>query len=426
MLVANRVSPAHVRARVAGLFQPPTPATAGPGLVGVEVELIGVKPTGSIPRPASRAEVEAALEVDPGLAGAARLTFEPGGQVELSPSPAPGLTGLLSQVARLVTRLRSCGSGAGIEFVTPGTNPWHGVDDVPLQTPQPRYHAQEARYRSVGPAGIRMMRLTAALQVGVDLGPPAVAAERWWLLNAAGPALTAAFAHSPVLEGRITGAPSTRSQIWQDTDATRTGFDGIQVGVAGGGPDPDAYLDFVLGAVAIPLPRAGEDDPAGGRSFGAWMESAATLERPDADDLEHHLTTLFPPVRPRGHFEVRYLDAVPYRWLPVAVATLAALAYDPVARRDAMQRLDGSGLGLEAWRRAARRGMADPDLRAQAVDLLEIAVAGMGRLPAGYAPGGVGDLAREFIDMYPRSARSPGDDARARFAARPEDIETWK
>lgn len=425
MLVSSRVGNAHVRARVAELFRPPA-AAAGPGLVGVEVELIGITPTDSIPSPATRAEVEAALNADPGLAAEAHLTFEPGGQVELSPPPSASVSGLLGDIDRLTARLRRAGEARGIEFVTPGTNPWHRLDQVPLQTPWPRYQAQEARYGSVGPAGLRMMRLTAALQVAIDLGPPTVAAERWWLLNAAGPALTAAFANSPVIEGQATGDASTRSRIWQNTDPTRTGFDGGQALVAEDEPDPDAYLGFVLGAVPIPLPRKGVDGPADGRGFGAWVAAGDSTERPDADDLEHHLTTLFPPVRPRQHFEVRYLDAVPYRWLPVPVAVLAALAYDSVARHAAIERLGGAAAGLDAWRRAARAGMADPELRAVAVDLLEIAVAGMTRLPAGYVPGAVRDLVSEYVGTYARAGRSPGDDALARFAANPADIEAWR
>ena len=33
--------------------------------------------------------------------------------------------------------------------------------------------------------------------------------------------------------------------------------------------------------------------------------------RPPGSDLSYHLSTLFPPVRPRGHLEVRVIDAQP-------------------------------------------------------------------------------------------------------------------
>ena len=80
--------------------------------------------------------------------------------------------------------------------------------------------------------------------------------------------------------------------------------------------------------------------------------------RPTLADLDYHLTTLFPPVRPRGYIEIRCIDALPDRWWPALVATLAAtLLDDPVAARG---RLASSA---RRWptrgRRAARDGIVD-------------------------------------------------------------------
>ena len=75
----------------------------------------------------------------------------------------------------------------------------------------------------------------------------------------------------------------------------------------------------------------------------------------DADDLAVHLTTLFPPVRPRGWFEVRYLDAQPWRWWPVPMAVLTALLDDAGAlgrRRGGLRR--ARRLGGRRPRRAGR------------------------------------------------------------------------
>ena len=47
--------------------------------------------------------------------------------------------------------------------------------------------------------------------------------------------------------------------------------------------------------------------------FADWADGRVLLggRRPTDADLEYHLTTLFPPVRPRGWLEIRYLDSVP-------------------------------------------------------------------------------------------------------------------
>ena len=46
-------------------------------------------------------------------------------------------------------------------------------------------------------------------------------------------------------------------------------------------------------------------------TFAEWIEDGHELGWPTLDDLDYHLTTLFPPVRPRGWLELRMIDALP-------------------------------------------------------------------------------------------------------------------
>ncbi len=104
------------------------------------------------------------------------------------------------------------------------------------------------------------------------------------------------------------------------------------------------------------------------------------------DDLDVHLTTLFPPVRPRGWFEVRYLDAQPWPWWPVPMAVLGALLDDPVASAAA----DAACAGLDDWAAAARDGLAAPGLQDAAAACFDAALAAMlraGEDPALVDPG---------------------------------------
>src|SRR5580704_7255686 len=65
-----------------------------------------------------------------------------------------------------------------------------------------------------------------------------------------------------------------------------------------------------------------------GLTFRDWVRDggSGTLRAPTPEDLEYHLSTLFPPVRPRGHMELRMIDAQPGDgWIvPAAVATALA------------------------------------------------------------------------------------------------------
>ena len=72
-------------------------------------------------------------------------------------------------------------------------------------------------------------------------------------------------------------------------------------------------------------------------------------------DDRYHLTTLFPPVRPRGgYLEVRYLDAQPPERMGEAITTVATLLSDSRARRDALDLLLPRAADQDqAWAEAA-------------------------------------------------------------------------
>ena len=84
------------------------------------------------------------------------------------------------------------------------------------------------------------------------------------------------------------------------------------------------------------LRRGDTWDAPTGLTFGAWADGQLPGNRPTYDDLDYHLSTLFPPVRPRGYLEVRYLDAQPGDgWIaPTLLLTaLMSAPYRPGAGR---------------------------------------------------------------------------------------------
>jgi glutamate--cysteine ligase len=264
------------------------------------------------------------------------------------------------------------------------------------QLAHPRYDAMEAYFAAVGdPWGPVMMTSTASVQVNLDIGADRTAAtRRWRLLHTVGPTMVAAFANSPVHAGADTGWRSARQRVWQHLDPGRTS--------SPRGADPStAWADYALGArVMLEQHDDGDWRVDPGPTFRDRLERA---DPPTTADLACHLTTLFPPVRPRGWFEVRYLDAQPWRWWPVPVAVLGALLDDP----EAMATAEDVCRGLDDWRAAAREGLAAPGLRAAAESCFDAAVTGLGR--AGEHPALV-DLVAAFRDRYPRLGRSPADD----------------
>ena len=188
--------------------------------------------------------------------------------------------------------------------------------------------AMEASFDRIGPHGRTMMCSTSAVQVCVDAGEGADVAQRWAALHELGPVLLAAFANSPVVHGRRTGWKSSRMASWLALDPERTRPPRHR----GRRPGPRVRA---AGARHASCCACAATAPAGcpGRCPTVHVRRVdrrrARHRRPPVADLDYHLTTLFPPVRPQGHLEVRYIDQQAGDEWVVPLAVVAALMHDP-------------------------------------------------------------------------------------------------
>jgi glutamate--cysteine ligase len=385
--------------------------TGPPERVGVELEWL----VQDADRPADPVRSERLTEAlaetfDPPLAG--RLTTEPGGQLELSSQPAP-LAGCLAGAAADLDRLRARAATAGLTLTG------LGLDSRPsiLRTAVPRYVAMDRHFARGGPEGRTMMCSTASVQVCVDAGADdAEVADRWHALHAWLPVLTGLFANSPAPGWRC-----GRTAVWAAIDPTRT--------AAPAGADPRwAYGRWALDAQLLAVRReAGSWSAPAGLTFRDWLRGGgAGLASPTWADLDYHLTTLFPPVRARGHLELRAVDAQPGDGWRVVVALVAALIDDPDARAAATAAAteaagalgaDAHGWLSPAMRVAARDAMTDPVLRRAGMTFVATAVGALTRA-------GQPELAAEvaaFGERYPARRRCPADDRATDRATAPEE-----
>jgi glutamate--cysteine ligase len=393
--------------------------TGPPGRIGVELEWLvydGRDP--ALPVDQQRVATALAGIGSPGaLPGCGRLTTEPGGQIELSSAPAVGLAACISTTCHDLAAIRQAVQPAGLCLAGQGLDP--------LRSPRrvldlPRYAAMEEFFNRGGPWGQLMMCSTASVQVCLDAGEEGDGLSsfdwRWRLLYAIGPVLVAAFANSPMHEGRPTGWRSTRQAIWARLDPGRTRAPAYAEPANGGGGRPtgpadhrSAWVQYALGAQVMCVRRSGTKSwsaPAG-LTFRDWLRGAG--ERPPTlGDLIYHLSTLFPPVRPQGHLEIRVIDAQPGDgWIvPAAVAT--ALLDDPIAGQEAMAAAETLWAQPDApWQRAAMLGPADPVIAAASLRCFQAAEAALARLGA---PARVKEAVAAFTERYVARARCPADD----------------
>ncbi|HEY6318911.1 MAG TPA: ergothioneine biosynthesis glutamate--cysteine ligase EgtA [Acidimicrobiia bacterium] len=372
-------------------FRAPAVAGSAPR-VGVELEWLPVD-AADLARPARHESVGEVVAALGPLPGASTITFEPGGQLELSSPAVPGL-GACDVLCRDLGVVREALAAAGVALVAVGLEPGHPRDRV---VHSPRYDAMEVFFDRDGTAGRTMMRSTAAVQVNLDLGEGAEAERRWRAAHDVGPVLVAAFANSPLARGRPTGWRSTRLAVWFEVDPGRT------TPVLSETPGPDSWADYALNARLMFVRRSDQESAPTGTdlTFATWLTAGHPLGWPTADDLHYHLTTLFPPVRPRGWLELRMIDALPDPWWRVAAAVTSALVTEP-AIADRVEAATRPVRGR--WRDAARHGLAEPALRTAAVECFRSAVETLN------GDGSAGDATAAFMDRYVLRGRCPADD----------------
>jgi glutamate--cysteine ligase len=292
------------------------------------------------------------------LPGGGLVTVEPGGQIEISSAPSTSVAVLITAMSADVAALDELLLPTGFKLSDLAADP-HRPPRQLLHTP--RYDAMAAAFDSFGPAGRLMMCSTAATQICLDLGSAETAADRWLAAHQIGPVLLAAFANSPRIAGALPPSASSRMASWWRLDPKRSAP-----------PATAEYLNYISRVLDTQV-------LARQRPNSGWLvESPLTLrdwitsgEPVTTSDVDLHLSMLFPPVRPQGYLELRYLDAQPAGEWIAPLALIALLFATPELVRASIRCcMPAAG----RWEQATEAGLADDVLRRCAADLLAVAL----------------------------------------------------
>lgn len=246
-----------------------------------------------------------------------RLTVEPGGQVEISTLPCASVADAIDAARTDTAVVRTSLLDAGIELVGAGLDRCRPPTRV-LDTP--RYRAMEQYFDSFGRDGRVMMCNSASMQINVDFDGDV--GEAWRAANVV----------APMLGARFSEPGANRLGVWSRIDHTRT--------AAVGGDEPgDAWASYALAARVMFIRRDDSEcvPVLDGTTFREWIKRGHPLGWPTEADLTEHLTTLFPPVRPRGYLEVRTLDALDDSRWPDAAQVAVSMLLDGPQRRAALE-----------------------------------------------------------------------------------------
>lgn len=320
-------------------------------------------------------------------ASGATISFEPGGQIEVSSSPHASVTALVRELSEMTGTLLDTFERFGVVLETKGVDPYNSISETSLQLHRERYARMTDYFESIGPSGVRMMRQTASVQVNVEPGADPLA--RWDLLNRLAPALVAMFANSSHYENAETGHASYRAHLWRTLDPSRTGL------LTSANP-VESYCDFALNASWM-------FDPSQSNAYEPFEHA---IDRgASAKEWDAHLSTLFPEVRPREYFEIRSTDMVDLQWIAAPIALIAGVCYhdDSAAATTELLR----GVDANTLVRAGREGITDPEICSVVDSLSEIAIQGCDALGPEYVSHDDLDILGEFIDRYSANGRSP-------------------
>ncbi|TDD60591.1 ergothioneine biosynthesis glutamate--cysteine ligase EgtA [Kribbella antibiotica] len=296
------------------------------------------------------------------LGRGALVTVEPGGQVEVSGPAMASVQQLvddtLADAAELAALLQAEGLVLGD----------HGLDA--FRAPRriltvPRYAALERTFARLGPHGPRMMCSSAGFQVCLDAGEADQTALRWRAVHDIGPAMVALFANSRRRGGADTGWASARTEATFGTCPPFTEPPPVD-------GDPAAtWARTAMDAPVLCLRRGDSWEAPDGLTFGDWADGRLPGDRPTYDDLDYHLSTLFPPVRPRGYLEIRYLDTQQGDGWITPTLLISALMSDPARLDDVLAAAEPAA---GRWYPAARDGLDDKPVAKAARDLVDLGI----------------------------------------------------
>jgi glutamate--cysteine ligase len=396
--------------------------------IGLEHEKIAVLANGDAPDHRVIARIIAAfvkqgwapIEEVQSLIGATHpafgsLTLEPGGQIEHSGTPQPGVMSAVGDNDRHLDELIAICTAEGVRLIATGFRPLQLPDQIPWM-PKGRYVVMRDYLPRYGARAHDMMKRTATVQANVDFTDEADAIEKLRLGQGISPLVVALFAASPLANGKDTGEQSYRASAWLETDPARCG---LLPFLFEPGASFQSYADWAADVPMFFVYRDGHYHSLAGENFTfrRFLAEGWRTERATPADWELHLSTLFPEVRLKRYLEVRQADAstremvraLPALWRGVlASADTRRAAYALVSTLSWPQRMLAQ---QEVPRLGLRANLGGAALLPKARELVAIAVQGLSAVEPAARP------LLQPLEKIVTSGRTIADAIRERYLA---------
>jgi glutamate--cysteine ligase len=314
--------------------------------------------------------------------GAASVTLEPGGQLELSGAPLATIHEIEAESAAHLEELREISSEMNVAWLGIGFHPFARQQDLPW-VPKQRYAVMREYLPPRGLGALDMMRRTATVQANFDYSDEEDAMRKVQVALRLSPLIQAMTACSPFCESRTSALKSLRGNVWLNMDPQRSGL--LPALWSDGPLRYSDYVEWALDAGMFLFKRGDQVIANSGQTFRSFLRDGFQGHRATWTDWKTHLNTLFPEVRLKSTIEVRACDALPRPLMSAVPALFTGFLYDStaLAQAEELARTFSYDQVMQARPDLVRYGLAatlsSRAARDVAATLLEIAAGGLAR-----------------------------------------------
>lgn len=247
------------------------------------------------------------------------LSFEPGGQLEISIKPLEFIWEIEAEYLA-VRREVETEMEVGQALVSMGYHPKTKIEELPL-LPKKRYGWMYEALHQKGKRARNMMKGSASTQVSIDYSSETDFIKKYRVANFLSPFLSTLFDAAPVFEGEIFEGRNLRVHIWDYTDPERCK---IPAGVFEKTFDYNAYATYIMNTKPIFMPEGERTKFTESLTVESYAKGKSLSEK----QLIHATTMVFPDVRLKQFIEIRMADALPLELSLMLPALVKGIFYE--------------------------------------------------------------------------------------------------
>lgn len=247
------------------------------------------------------------------------ITFEPGGQVEISVKPLEHIKEIQNIYIDIIKEIEDILLDTQA-LIALGYHPLTKISELPL-LPKERYTYMYNYLHTKGNMARNMMKGTAATQVSIDYTSEEDFIKKYRVANFLSPFISRIFDCSPIFEGEIYLEKNLRIKIWENTDDSRSKMPSGVLDRNFGYAD---YAKYIMGTSPIIM----FNDEKFKFTKEKTLEEISEVYGLSDDDLLHAMTMVFPDVRVKNFIEIRMADALPYPFCFAVPSFIKSIFYN--------------------------------------------------------------------------------------------------